>query len=60
MNDELPVAYLGCHVDDLLIAASGKKHLPHTWEVGEFEFLGSKITVGETVRLSMPRRGSSP
>ena len=53
-----PVAYLGCHVDDLLI--SGPRSLQQriqeglsrifpieTWENGEFEFLGSKIIVGE-------------
>ena len=61
-----PVAYLGCHVDDLLIAAPVgmqpkiQKALSaifpiETWEVGEFEFLGSKITVGESVRMDQAK-----
>ncbi|CAE7197707.1 unnamed protein product [Symbiodinium sp. CCMP2592] len=51
-----PVAYLGCHVDDLLIAAPrrlqelvqqalAKKFEIQTWEVDKFEFLGSQISV---------------
>ncbi|CAE7197343.1 RE2 [Symbiodinium sp. CCMP2592] len=53
-----PVAYLGCHVDDLLVA--GPRGLQQTiqralaakfeiqdWEMDEFEFLGSKIQVRE-------------
>ncbi|CAE7251257.1 RE2, partial [Symbiodinium sp. CCMP2456] len=55
-----PIAYLGCHVDDLLIAASRRlqsliqKGLSEifpieTWEADEFEFLGSKISVKDGV-----------
>ncbi|CAE7324982.1 RE2, partial [Symbiodinium sp. CCMP2456] len=51
-----PVAYVGCHVDDLLVAApkSFKKKIEDglsgvfpidTWEEGEFEFLGSQVRV---------------
>ena len=51
-----PAAYVGCHVDDLLVAApdSLRKKIEDglsavfpidTWEEGEFEFLGSQISV---------------
>ena len=53
-----PVAYVGCHVDDLLVAApaSFKDKIESglsgvfpidSWEQGEFEFLGSQVRVGE-------------
>ena len=53
-----PIAYLGCHVDDLLIAAPRRLQLLiqqalsdvfpiETWETDVFEFLGSKISVGQ-------------
>ncbi|OLP81847.1 Copia protein [Symbiodinium microadriaticum] len=53
-----PIAYLGCHVDDLLIAAPRRLQLLvqqalsdvfpiETWETDVFEFLGSKISVGK-------------
>ncbi|CAE7678552.1 RE2, partial [Symbiodinium sp. CCMP2456] len=55
-----PIAYLGCHVDDLLIAAARglqpliQKGLSEifpieTWEIDEFEFLGSKISIEDDV-----------
>ena len=51
-----PLAYLGCHVDDLLIAGPrglqkaiqqglADKFEVQTWEMDRFEFLGSQITV---------------
>ncbi|CAE7541147.1 RE2 [Symbiodinium sp. CCMP2592] len=59
-----PVAYLGCHVDDLLIAAPrllqeriqealANKFEVQTWEVDKFEFLGSQIAVeGDKVTMT--------
>ncbi|CAE7780747.1 RE1 [Symbiodinium sp. CCMP2592] len=59
----IPVAYLGCHVDDLLIAGPRKlqqiiqqalagKFEIQTWEADDFEFLGSRIVVA-TDRIKM-------
>ena len=53
---EQPLAYLGCHVDDLLIAGPrglqkviqqglANKFEIQAWEMDRFEFLGSQITV---------------
>ncbi|CAE7340119.1 unnamed protein product, partial [Symbiodinium sp. CCMP2456] len=62
-----PVAFMGCHVDDLLIAAP--RHLQgriqeglseafpiEDWEMDDFEFLGSRILVDdETVTVSQEK-----
>ncbi|CAE7361897.1 RE2 [Symbiodinium sp. CCMP2592] len=62
-----PVAYLGCHVDDLLIA--GPRKLQHiiqqalagkfeiqTWEADDFEFLGSRIVVAvDHIKMSQEK-----
>eukprot|EP00439_Symbiodinium_sp_Y106_P022248 s4851_g2.t1 len=62
-----PVAYLGCHVDDLLIAgpvklqtaiqrALAEKFEVQTWESGDFEFLGSRIVVTpESVKITQEK-----
>ncbi|OLP75510.1 Copia protein [Symbiodinium microadriaticum] len=62
-----PVGYIGCHVDDILIAApkslqgAVQKALSGTfpideWEEDEFEFLGSKIAVtADGVELSQEK-----
>ena len=62
-----PVAYLGCHVDDLLIAGPGtlQEHIQkalsgvfpiETWEAQTFEFLGSKISVeGDVVTMTQEK-----
>ena len=62
-----PVAYVGCHVDDLLVAApkSYRKKIEEalsgvfpidTWEQDQFEFLGSQIRVNdETVEMSQEK-----
>ncbi|CAE7634004.1 RE2 [Symbiodinium sp. CCMP2592] len=53
-----PIAYVGCHVDDLLVAGprSVRKKIEEalsvvfpieSWEEEEFEFLGSQIKVGQ-------------
>ena len=59
-----PVAYVGCHVDDLLIGAPrGLQHAIQrglaerfeieTWEMDSFEFLGSRISVeNEVVKMT--------
>ena len=64
---EEPIAYIGCHVDDILIGApqslqkAMQKALSGTfpideWEENEFEFLGSKIRVSDyEVELSQEK-----
>ncbi|OLQ11876.1 Copia protein [Symbiodinium microadriaticum] len=66
-----PVAYVGCHVDDLLVAApvSFKDKIESglsgvfpidSWEQGEFEFLGSQVRVGEeTVEIMQEKYAST-
>ena len=62
-----PAAYVGCHVDDLLVPApdSLRRKIEDglsavfpidTWEEGEFEFLGSQISVkGDSVEMTQEK-----